>query len=111
MREFHVHLAVFNINLYSKERALHEFCFRKQEINRTCGVTAWTTGRTNRNRYGCDPITACCLLLQRLSSAVNQYDLEPVLGMRYSHLSEVLWEVLKKFFESAARMIIDGTNI
>ena len=70
-RASHVHLTMFNLNSYSEEQALHDFRFRKQDIGRICGVMGWTTGRTKRNRYGCDPITACCVVLRRLSSAVN----------------------------------------
>ena len=95
----------FNLNAYSEEQALQEFRFRKRDVGHVCNAIGWTGGRTNRSRYSCHSITACCILLRRLSSPSKWYDVELVFGIRYSHLSEIFWEVLEHFVECKGHLV------
>ena len=53
----------------------------------------WMSGRTVRNTYACEPLTATCIVLRRLASPCRYRDIEQVFGMHTSKLSEVFWEV------------------
>lgn len=60
LRSLIIHSAPFNLDHYSEEQSLHDFRFRKADVGRVCAVMGWTEGRTERSRYVCNAITACC---------------------------------------------------
>lgn len=45
------------------------------------------------------------IVLRRLSSCVTWFELEPVFGIRYSHLSDIFWEVMESFVHDKAHLI------
>ena len=105
-----------NLNYYSDQKSLQYFRFRKQVVGRVGHAMGWSAGSTKRNRYSCEPITACCIVLKRLASPVTWYELESLqfipcnsslttFGMRSSALSEVFWEVLERFVEVKGHLL------
>ena len=106
-RNLQIQSMCFNLNTYSEEQALHNFRFRKRDILKVCEAVGWTAGRTKRSRYFCEPMTATCIMLKRLSCSVTWYDLEPVFGTRYSHLSEIFWEIVETLVENKGYLITE----
>lgn len=96
-RKKHIKETGFNPSSYWDEQSLHYLRFRKTDLRRLSNAMRWNEGKNKRNRYGCDPVPSCCILMKRLCSCVKWYDQEPVLGIRNSHLSEIFWEVLEAF--------------
>ena len=104
MRSRHISGITFNLNMFSDERALAEFRFRRSEISQVRDVLAWS-GLPTRNRYRCNSMTATCIVLKRLSFPTRWRDLEPMFGMRASTLSEVFWEVVEEFIETHGQLL------
>lgn len=105
IRSLHIKTTYFNLNIFSTEEALRNFRFRPKDIPVIADAMDWTTGKTKRNRYKCDPVTACFIVLRKLASACRWTDLEYTFGMRSSALSEVFWEVIESFVESKGHLI------
>ena len=70
-----------------------------------CSVMGWTEGRAKRNRYFCDDITACCIVLRRLSSCSNWYDLETTFSLHYSAFREAFWEAVERFLYAKCYLV------
>lgn len=79
----------FNLNSYSDEQCLTDFRFRRCELLLISEIVGWVGGKTKRNGYVCDTITATCLLTRRLSSPCRWADLETKFGMHTSAMSEI----------------------
>ncbi|PXF47633.1 hypothetical protein BWQ96_02612 [Gracilariopsis chorda] len=95
----------FNINALSEEQCLHDFRFRRNDIGRISRIIGWQLHHTSRNRYQCDAVTAACILFKRLSCTHTWYDMEPMFGMRYSHISEIFWDAIEKFVEYKGHLV------
>lgn len=104
-RSFHISSTTFNINVFSEEECLRNFRFLHRDLGRVALLTNWTTGSTERNRYKCDPFTATCIMLKRLSFPSRWKDLEHIFGMRASALCEVFWEVVESFVEARKHLL------
>ncbi len=52
----------FNLNSYSDCQSLKDFRFTKSDICRIASTIHWT-GKSQRNGYVCNQITACCIML------------------------------------------------
>ena len=61
--------------------------------------------RTKKRQYVFDDITACCVVLRRLSSTSTCDDMKPVFGMRYSALSKVFWEAVERFVDAKGHLV------
>lgn len=103
-RSAEVSSIVFNINACSDAQLFLDFRFKAAEIGKLTDVISWS-GITERNRYACDPITATCILLFRLSTPGRLRESELKFGMFSSKLSEVFWEVLESFMESVGDVL------
>ena len=90
MRSRNVSAASFNLNRFSEHECLHRFRFRSREIQKVASLMEWTSGKKKRSRYRCDPITACCVVLRRLSTPCRWFDVEILFGMQSSVQREVL---------------------
>ena len=104
-RSRHVSATRFNLNVYSEEQAFLSFRFRPCDNPRIAQAMSWNSGKTKRNRYRCDPLTACCIVLRKLATPVRLADIEVEFGMRSSALSEVFWEVVQKSNTSKRHLI------
>jgi len=104
LRLSHIRLANFSLETFSEEQCLKYFRFRKADIRKVAEIINWG-GITEHNRYKRNSTVACCILLRRLASACTWYELEPLFGMRYSHMSEVFWECLEKFTSEWAHLV------
>ena len=98
-----VSAASFNQNRFSEQESLQLFRFRSREIPIVASLMEWTSSKTKRSRYRCDPITACCVVLRKLSTPCRWFDVDILFGMRSSALSEVFWEVLEAFTSSKGK--------
>ena len=58
----------FNLNGFSNQESLRNFRFLPFEIPKIAKLMAHNQSRTTRNGYQSDPITACCIVLRKLSS-------------------------------------------
>lgn len=95
----------FNINMYSDEKCLRDFRFRRYELPIIMDQVGWTSGKTKRNGYVCDPLTATCVLLRRLATPCRLKDLEEEFGLRFSALSEIFWEVCESLHEGKGELV------
>ena len=105
MRSQNVSAASLNLNRFSEHECLQLFRFRSREIPKVVSLMEWTSGKTKRSRYRCDPITACCVVLRKMSTPCRWFDVEILFGMRSSALSEVFWEVLEAFTSSKGNIL------
>lgn len=87
---------VFNFNALSEQECVENYRFRKADVGRISTMIDWS-GRTKRNLYRCDPMTATCFLLHKLGSCARWADLEEKYGQFRSHMSEIMWEVVEGF--------------
>ena len=73
---------------------------------------AWPTSqsRTKRNRYAVTPLLVTCIVLRRLASACRWSDLESLLCLHTSHLSEIFWEGLMNFVSHRASLLMDDVQ-
>lgn len=104
-RALYIRSSTFNINGYSKEQSLPDFRFHQRGVGRVSDAMGWITGRAKINRYGCEPVAACCIAMRRLASAPTRYSLESMFGLHSSHLSEIFWEVVERFVDCKCHLI------
>eukprot|EP00171_Calliarthron_tuberculosum_P019568 IDg19568t1 len=103
-RTQHICSATFNLNRFSEQQCLIDFRFKRSEIPRIAALCGWT-GRTERNGYICDPVTATCVMLRRLAYPCRWRDLEKDFGMHSSKLSEVFWEVSESLHATRGHLV------
>eukprot|EP00171_Calliarthron_tuberculosum_P012164 IDg12164t1 len=84
--------ATFNLNAYSDEKCLTDFCFRRNEIPAIAGLCRGTIP-ARRSKYGCENMTATCLFLRRLAYPCRWSYMESTFGMRFSKIKEMIREV------------------
>ena len=96
-----------NLNMYSDEWSLRDFRFQVKYIGRISACMGGISGKTERNGYKCDPITACCIVLRKLASPCRWKDIEYLFGMHAHALSEVFWEVVETFVEGKGYLRTD----
>ena len=106
IRSMSIKNKVFDLNEMSEEESLHHFRFRKNDVRKISDIIGFS-GPTKRNRYKVESLTACCILLKRISSAVTWFNLELLFDMRYSHMSEAFWETLEKFTSEKSHLITE----
>lgn len=99
-----VNLITFNVNHFTELDCLKLFRFKKREISRVSECTNFH-GRTARRGYVCDTLTAACIMLRTLSYPSRWYDLEKLLGIQSSMLSEIFWEVTLEFFKNNRHLV------
>ena len=97
----------FNINEYSDEWAVQEFRFQVKDISKISGAMGQFAGKTQRNGFNCPPLTACCIVLRKLSSPCRWKDVEYLFGMHSSALSEIFWEVIASFVHIQGHLVTD----
>lgn len=93
-RTQHVRTSVFNLNAYSEHQCLRDFRFKSQHI----GILAEKlefSGRTQRNEYIIDRVTAMCILLHRLATPIRWCDVEMKFGVFSAVMSETFWEMVE----------------
>ena len=93
--------------MYSDEWALKDFRFQVKHIGRISACMGWISGKTGRNGYECDPITACCIVLRKLASPCRRKDVEYLFGMHALALSEIFWEMVETFVEGKGYLLTD----
>lgn len=106
LRSLQMKTHYFNLNAFSNEQALRDFRFRVCDIPTISDVTGWA-GKTKRNRYRCDPLTAFCIILRKLFSTCRWKDVEFMFGIRSSDLSEVFWEVVESLVEGKGHLVCE----
>jgi len=104
-RSRHVSSSTFNYNIFSEEESLRNFRFRARELNQVVVLCGWTSGKTKRSRYRCNPFTATCIVLRKLAFPTRWKDMESMMGMRSSALSEVFWEVVESLTSSKGHLL------
>ena len=97
----------FNLNMYSDEWSLRDFRFQVKHIARISACMGWISGKTERNCYKCDPITACCIVLRKLASPCRWKGVEYLFGMHAPALGEVFREVVETFVEWKGYLLTD----
>lgn len=98
-RTRHVCGIQFNLNYLSDQECLVDFRFKKTEVGRIANMIGWT-GKTERNGYRCDMISASCIMFQRLSNASRWSDLEKRFGLFSSQMCEIFYEMIERFVQS-----------
>lgn len=93
-----IQCTVFNLNALSDQECLENYRFRKADVGRISTLIDWS-GRSERNLYRCDPITATCFVLHKLGTAARWADLELKYGKFRSQMSEIMWEVVEQFVD------------
>lgn len=88
----------FNLNSLSEQECLENYRFKKRDVAYIAEKIGWD-GRTQRNIYRLDPLTATCIMLHKLGSSARWADLELKYGKHRSQMSEVMWEVVSLFIE------------
>ena len=89
MRSRNVSAASFNLNRFSEHECLQLFRFRSRDIRKVAFLVEWSSGKTKHSRYRCDPITAWCVVLRKLSTPCRWFDVEILFGMKVFVLREV----------------------
>ena len=107
IRSLYISCNSFNLNMYSDEWSLRDFRFQVKHIGRISACMGWISGKTERNGYKCDPITAYCIVLLKLASPCRWKDVEYLFGMHAPALSEVFWEVVETFVEGKGYLLTD----
>ena len=107
IRSISISINTFNINIYSDEWAVRDFRFQVKDISKISGAMGWFAGKTQRNGFKCPPLTACCIVLRKLSSPCRWKDVEYLFGMHSSALSEIFWEVIESFVQVQGHLITD----
>lgn len=89
----------FNVNKFYDEQCLKNFRFSRKETSRIADFIGFMIGKTTRNQYSCNFLTASCIVTRQLASPCRWTDVERMFGMRNYLLLEVFWEVLEAFIE------------
>lgn len=105
IRSLHIAHCSFNLNILSESECLKKFRFTRHELPTIMGIIGWSSGVTERNRYTCDPMTATCILLRRLATPIRLFELEDEFGAHSSKISEIFWEVAKKFYTERKALV------
>eukprot|EP00171_Calliarthron_tuberculosum_P002898 IDg2898t1 len=82
-----------------------QFRFTRHELPTIMDIVGWSGGVTQRNRYTCDPMTATCIFLRRLTTPIRLCELEEEFGAHSSKISEIFWEVAKKFYKERSPLV------
>ena len=93
--------------MYSDEWSLRHFRFQVKHIGRISACIGWISGKTERNGYKRDPITACCKVLRKSASPPRWKEVEYLFPMHAPALSEVFWEVVETFVEGKGYLLRD----
>lgn len=67
-RKRHVRSVHFNLNMYSEEQSVNEFCFRTFEVGRIAQLIGFTGAQTERSGYYCNDIKVACVVMCRLTA-------------------------------------------
>ena len=78
----------FNFNRFGDRKALQNFRFRVDDINKIVPIVGWPSSQhhTTRNRYGVDPVLATCIILRRMAVPYRWEDLAYLFGKHPSQI-------------------------
>lgn len=97
----HIRSVTFNVNVFSFEQSLIDFCFRPHEIGRVATLIGFNLKCAASCEYGCESETAKCIVICRLASCFCRYNLEFTFGPFCYILSEAFsLEALESSFKT-----------
>lgn len=97
----------FNLNQYSEQQCLIDFCFKRAVIPNISALCGWQ----GRNRYNCDALTTICVILCRHAYQRRWRYLENTYGMHDSKLSEVFWETVDSLYTKNGHLSLNFVRI
>lgn len=104
-RSTHISANTFNINAFDDAYCVTNYRFKLRDIGVIRDLINWPGGRTKRNGYKCDSITATCIVLRRLAAPIRWVDIEKEFSMFSSQLCEVFWEVLRMLLRTRSHLL------
>lgn len=97
----------FNFNAFTDSDCIRQFRFKKRDVLELVSALRFPNQfySTSRNRYSTSGLLSTCVLLRRLSSAMNWNDMELMFGKHGSHLFEIFWEAVQKALDERGHLL------
>lgn len=99
MRTLQISLTNFNQDVLCDEEYYRMFHFLHKIIGQLADVFGWKSGKTKRNRYFVDPVTAICVMMRKPWFRALWKDVETLYVLRHSALSGALYEFMDRLVE------------